>query len=209
MILHTVVISFQRLALLQQTIESYHATVTVPHHLVVVDNGSDDDVLTWLIDNMPNADVIYLGENRYPGYAANKGFAVAKPEATHLHRSDSDMLYLPGWCDHVQEAFAQDEQIKLVGLRTIEEELGVEINTGGTVVISKDIWDMGLRYDERPWDGPMTEDWAICQEIVARGYLWGRVTEPSVVHLASGDTNDPYYQHSYGVRGIIRRRKRR
>lgn len=205
MILHTVVVSFERLMLLKQTIESYRDTVTVPHNLVVVDNGSGEDVRRWLIRNLPNSNVLYLNENRYPGYATNKGFAIAKPEATHLHRSDSDMKYLPGWCEHVQEAFARDDEVKLVGLRTIDEELGVTVNTGGTVVINKHVWDEGLRYDERPWSGPMTEDWKICQDLVRRGYRWGRVTKPSIIHMASGDTNDPYYQHSYGVRGILRR----
>lgn len=208
MILHTVVISFQRLELLKRTLESYYETVSVPHHLLVVDNGSDRDVTGWLADNMPDANVICLGENRYPGYACNRGFAVAKSEATHLHRSDSDMLYLPGWCERVEAAFAEDRQIQLVGLRTIEEELGVTINTGGTVVIKKQIWDEGLRYNEKPWDSPMTEDWEICQAVVRREYRWSRVTEPCVVHIASGDVNDPYYQHSYGVRGIIRKRKK-
>lgn len=205
MILHTVVVSFQRLELLKRTIHSYRETVSVPHNLLVVDNGSDDDVIEWLNDNLSNRNVIYLGENRYPGFACNHGFATAKPETTHLHRSDSDMLYLPGWCDNAQEAFAKCKNVALVGLRTAEEELNTQLNTGGTALIRRDVWDQGLRYDESPWVDDMTEDWKLCKDIELMGYQWARVSEPSVRHLADHDLSHPYYRHSFGVRGLLDR----
>lgn len=208
MILHTVVISYQRLALLQRTIESYYATVTVPHKLLIVDNGSNDDVLTWLTGNFPNHQVIYLGENRYPGYACNRGFAAATPETTHLHRSDSDMEYLPHWCEHAQEMFEEQQDVGLVGLRTAEEENFTPLNTGGTAIIKKEVWDLGLRYTEHAWKNDMTEDWRICQDIARYKYSWSRVRKPSVVHIAAHDLDDPYYIHSLGVRKLLKRAKK-
>lgn len=200
--LHTVVISYQRLSLLIETIETYEATVTLPYKMIVVDNGSDKEVTDWIEEHAmaKRFDAILIGENRYPGYAANRGFETTG-DATHLHRSDSDMRYLPDWCKHFEREF-HNHRIGLVGLRTIREERYTSLNTGGTAVIRRDLWDNGLRYNEKPWHNSHTEDWEICQDVIKMGSLWGRVRKPSVVHLGSGDLNDEYYRKSFGVRGI-------
>ena len=73
----TVIVSYNRLPLLKETVFSYLATVTMPFSLVVVDNGSDDETRRWLKNS--NLRVIYLGENHYPGYATNRGWeAIAR-----------------------------------------------------------------------------------------------------------------------------------
>jgi glycosyltransferase involved in cell wall biosynthesis len=200
--LHTAVVSFERLALLKRTIQSYLATVTVPWRLVVVDNGSSHDVRRWLDTNIAPENLLMLGENRYPGYACNRAFELAADDVTHLHRSDSDMEYLPGWCDHAIAAFESGAGI--VGLRTDAEELYTELNTGGTAIIRRELWAEGLRYHEGEWVNDMTEDWKLCQDAKTRGWRWTRVAEPSVVHLGGQEASidDPYYRHSFGVRGL-------
>lgn len=199
--LHTVVVSYQRLPLLQETIRSYCSTVSVPYTLMVVDNGSDIDVCKWLA-HQDYLTTVLLPENRYPGYATNRGFALAPGDATHLHRSDSDMEYLLGWCEEVERVFASDPSIAQVGLRTSEEEQGNVINVGGTMVLRRDLFDAGLRYREQPWTGPMTEDSYLSLDVRRRRFRWARVERPCVVHKGSGDLSDPYYRQSYGVRGI-------
>lgn len=211
MILHSVIVSYQRLELLKRTVDSYRATVSVPHRLVIVDNGSDMEVRRWIDENVNVENVRMLGENRYPGFACNRGFEWAAGEVTHLHRSDSDMLYLDGWCEAVLAGFdrertRQDAPYAIVGLRTDAEELHTALNTGGTAVIDRKAWDAGLRYVETPWVDDMTEDWRICQDARKLGWDWTRVRRPCVIHLGGLDASaaDPYYQHSFGVRGISR-----
>jgi GT2 family glycosyltransferase len=202
MILHSVIVSYQRLELLRRTVESYLETVSVPYTLWAVDNGSSDEVLDYLAYET-NLHLLPLGENRYPGFACNRGFErVDSDEVTHLHRSDSDMEYLPGWCEAALERF--DAATAIVGLRTDEEELHTELNTGGTAVIRRDVWDEGLRYVETPWVDDMTEDWRLCQDAKKMGYLWTRVRRPAVVHLGAAHArlSDPYYQASFGARKI-------
>ena len=200
---HTVFVSYNRLDLLQRTISSYLETATHPFiSAEVVDNGSDEETIQWLHDHCPLL-VTYLGTNRYPGYATNVGFSHAPPTVGFLHRSDNDMEYLPGWPEAVRERFG-DAMVGQVGLRTTEEELGCDTNVGGTAVFRKRLWDDGLRYREDPWEklGGHTEDYWISLEVKAMGWRWTRVTRPCVVHIATGDLDDPYYQKSYGVRGI-------
>jgi glycosyltransferase involved in cell wall biosynthesis len=201
--IYTVFVSYNRLELLQRTIDSYLSTVSGPFvSAMVVDNGSDPDTLEWLHDKCPFL-VVYLGANRYPGYATNIGFDHAPRDTTFLHRSDNDMEYLPGWVEAARERFG-DDRVGQVGLRTDEEELGCDTNVGGTSIFRRKLWDQGLRYRTDPWEklGSMTEDYWISRQVEHMGWKWTRVTRPCVVHIASGDMDDPYYQRSYGIRGI-------
>lgn len=202
MILFTVIVSYQRLWLLERTVDSYLDTVSVPHELLIVDNGSEPDVLDWI--RRRKLPVVELGANRYPGYACNRGFECASDTANVLHRSDSDIEYLPGWCENAYAMLELDARTAIVGLRTDEEELHTKLNTGGTAVIARHAWDAGLRYVETPWVDDMTEDWRLCQDALRMGFRWTRVDRPSVIHLGADDAkaDDPYYQRSFGDRGI-------
>jgi glycosyltransferase involved in cell wall biosynthesis len=215
--LHTVFITYNRLELTKQAIGSYLETVSVPFSFRVVDNGSTDGTREWLQRKLPlseDLDVIdiprgsgwlFLEENRYPGYACNRGWEQAPADADFLHRADNDFAFLPGWCEQVRYMF-RTKKIGQVGLRTDEEELYARWNVGGNCVIRRELWDKGLRYDERPWkEFPpgYSEDSFLSPAVEALGFTWKRVKEPCIRTLASGDLSDPYYQRSYGDRGIV------
>jgi glycosyltransferase involved in cell wall biosynthesis len=216
--LHTVFITYNRLELTKRAIASYLETVTVSNTIHVYDNGSTDGTVYWLGMNAQSRDYggkfdhLTIDENRYPGYATNRGWEEAPAGATHLHRADNDFEFLPGWCEEVERIF-QNPKVGQVGLRTDEEEQYVQRNTGGNCVIRRALWDQGLRWDERPWpeirkkggDG-WTEDSFFSPAVKKMGYTWTRVKRPCIRNLASGDWKDPYYQESYGVRGIRPRR---
>ena len=87
--------------------------------------------------------------------------------------------------------------------------MNAKSNVGGNCVIRRELWDKGLRYDERPWpelrdsygDG-YTEDSIMGRQVRRYGWRWDRVERPCIQNLASGDWADRYYQESYGIRGI-------
>jgi len=216
--LHTVFITHNRLELTKRTIESYLETVTVPHTFSISDNASTDGTAEWIAAEWasrafgdPFHSYSLLIENRYPGFAANEGWSRGPSDATHLHRSDNDMEYLPGWCEEVAHLF-QSEKVGQVGLRTDAEDEYAR-NTGGNCVIRRELFDAGLRYDERPWpqiraevgDG-YSEDSFFSSQVKQMGYTWTRVRRPCIRNLASGDWKDSYYVKSYGDRGIRPRR---
>lgn len=212
--LHTVVVSYERLHLTRLCISSYLQTVTLPFSMVVVDNGSQPEVVEWLADWLPNISVparpielLALGQNKYPGYATNRGWERMPPETTLLHRADNDFSYLGGWCEEVLARFEENPQLGQLGLRTGKEELHVESNVGGNNVIRRELFDKGLRYEEKPWSEYPTgwsEDSLFSPAVVEMGYQWERVRKPCIVTMASGDWDDPYYAKSYGDRGIKR-----
>jgi len=203
--LHSVIISFNRLDLLQRCYESYKDTVSVPHTLVIVDNASSNETRKWLSGTVsPHDQVIFLETNRFPGFACNRGWEVMPPKTTHLHRSDNDFAFLPGWCERTLATFRKN--IGQVGLRTKQEEMYSTSNVGGNNVILRELWDKGLRYDERPWgnDYPAgwTEDSLLSPAVVEMGYTWSRVNRPCIVSLSYEDPDDAYYQRSWALRGI-------
>lgn len=207
--LFSVVISYHRPELTLEAIRSYKETVTVPHMLVVVDNGSGSATQEMIRDahRLGLIDGFSLRfENGYPGPAFNEACAGMwlPEEATIFHRCDNDFVFLPGWCDHLADAF-RGKTIGQVGLRTNEEEEYAKTNVGGNMAVRRKLWDAGLRYDERPWtEMPQgySEDSFLSPAVVEMGWRWTRVKHPCIRPISSEDPADPYYQQSWRDRGI-------
>lgn len=207
--IHTVFVTYNRVELTKRAIESYLETVDVPHTYMVVDNASSDDTVPWLIENDHPA--ILLGENRFPGFATNQGWIVAPADADVLHRADNDFRFLPGWCATLAEALA-DPAVGQVGLRTDEEEAFAQWNVGGNCAIKRELWDKGLRYDERPWGEEYppgwTEDSLLSPAVKEMGYEWTRVKRPCIVDMANASWDDPYYRETFELRRIPKPQRR-
>jgi glycosyltransferase involved in cell wall biosynthesis len=211
--IHTVFITYNRLELTKVAIDSYLQTVCVSYDFWVVDNGSQDGTKEWLLQQLPVNSVL-LPSNRYPGFATNLGWSEPNPDITHLHRADNDFKFLPGWCEEVERMFSENERLGQLGLRTDEEELFAKSNVGGNCVIRRDLWDLGLRWDERPWPqlreevGPgHTEDSLMSPAVKAMNYSWDRVERPCIQSLSRELPDDPdfdYYRATWADRGIAR-----
>lgn len=223
--IHTVFVTHNRLELTKIAIESWLQTVSTRCSLAIVDNASEDGTREWLEDFARNAyvvrregwerpaDIVLLPANRFPGFAANRGWELAPPDTTILHRADNDFRFLPGWCEALAERF-EDPQVGQVGLRTDEEECFAPMNVGGNCAIRRALWDAGLRYDERPWGHPdipkgWTEDSLLSPAVVEMGYEWTRVTRPCIEPTSVEDPDDPYYQRTWRLRGITPPPRRR
>ncbi len=194
-------ITYDRFYATQLSIQSYLETVTVPFSLTIMDNGSTDETVEWLLNS--RFDAVLLGENKYPGFACNRGWERTPDEATHLHRADNDWAYHPGWCDQVERAF-RDPKVGQVGLRTQREE-PVKWNVGGNNVIRRSLWDNGLRYDERPWTElppGHSEDTYLSPAVEKMGYKWTRVRQPCIYGVSIESKDDDYYVRSYTARRI-------
>jgi len=207
--MHTVMVTYNRLELTKQAVESYLDTVVGPYSLLIVDNNSTDGTREWLHDESPEeAKTLLLPRNMYPGYACNLGWDLSPADTNLLHRADNDFVFLSGWDTHVRLRFSTDLRLGQLGLRTDEEELFNRHNVGGNCVIRKQLFDEGLRYDERPWPKiaakvpGYTEDSFLSPEVRKMGWEWGRVTVPCIQPISSEDPEDPYYVQTWTDRGM-------
>lgn len=207
--LHTVMVTHNRLELTKRAIDSYLSTVDGPFSLMVVDNYSTDGTREWLLEEAPDpVRYVLLDENKYPGYATNRGWEAAPEGTVLLHRADNDFVFLPYWEEHVRLMFSADWMLGQLGLRTHEEELGNEHNVGGNCVIRKELWDQGLSYDERPWPEiskktpGFTEDSFLSPRVVEMGWVWTRVRVPCIQPISVESPDDAYYQRTWADRGI-------
>lgn len=193
--LHAVIVSYRRLPLLKACVESFLETVTLPFTLVIVDNGSPADVVRWIAPPcQAGADLGYtpllLPRNYYPGFATNRGWEMAPPNATLLMRSDNDSIWLPGWCTEMAAAF-DDPTVGQYGPIADGDEPWTAIDgwpVGGNSIIRRSLYDQGLRYSETPWpEAKMQEDEALYLAVRALGYrrVWG--TRPGLIYNGMRD----------------------
>ena len=197
----TVVVSYKRPELLQSTLWSYFATVSVPYDIVIVDNGGSPEALE--VADEFDIEVIELGENRFPGYATNVGWDHLGGKL--LHRSDNDIEYLEGWCEEVTRCFAADPNLGQLGLRTVEEE-GRHPNVGGNCVVRADVFQ-SVRWMEEPWrPGVKGEDYYFTTAVQGMGFNWTRVSTPCIVHRGAQwpdrPSNDSYYVETNRAKGF-------
>lgn len=202
--LHAAIITHNRLHLTKQVLASLEDTCTIPYTRTVVDNASTDGTQEWLRESLDSGEVLLLDDNYYAGFATNRGWELAPSDATHFLRSDNDFRFLSGWCDEVEERF-RDDTLGQLGLRTDAEENYVVNNVGGMTIIRRELWDRGLRWEERRW-GEYPPAYGECAffsiAVTQLGYRWGRVLRPCVELLEVGSWDDPYYQQSWSARDI-------
>jgi GT2 family glycosyltransferase len=190
--IHTVIVSYKRKELTEKTLRGYLDTVSVPHSLVIVDNGSPSNVTDWLASlDVP---VMFLEANYFPGYATNRGWERMPSETTLLHRLDNDTLLLPGWCENAVECFEDPNvgQYGLLGDGDLEWLHAHAIYAsgkngwpvGGNSIIRRELYDHGLRYSEKPWTaGGMLEDSQLTLDVWRMGYERVFSTTPVMEYL--------------------------
>lgn len=225
-----VLITYNRLDYTKKTLRNFWGTVTVPYHLVVVDNASTDGTVEYLqslLDRGRVDQVIFNPENYYPGKACNIGWEVGLkeyPEATHLMRLDNDMHFEKGWDEAAASYFTAISGLGQLGLdheaiehpKAVLREMyinGKVLNpwpgcVGGPNIIRREIWDMGARYMELMWnDGrksPLQEDSQFSRAIQGMGYLTGHMTENlsrTFANVSNWHEHPGYYKKTMADRG--------
>ena len=227
-----VLITYNRLSYTKRTLRAFWDTISYPYYLVVVDNASTDGTVDYLqkLKKRGKIDKLILNpDNYYPGAAANMGWQYGLeeyPTATHLMRLDNDMHLEKGWDSAALDYFRKIPSMGQIGIEheAIENEKakGHEVNLNGKVfnkfpgnvggpnIISRLVWDKGLRYNVDKWDsfgyGKPTpqEDVAFSRAIQNAGFLMGHMTERLAWTFATQDKwkeYPEYYKKTMTERG--------
>lgn len=114
-----VVLAHNNLEVTAQCLESVYQHTSRDFELILVDNGSTEDVASYAAAlQAAHGNVTYLRNEENQGYAygCNQGLAVARGEYVVL--LNNDVLVTPGWLSKQLALLALDERIGLVGPRT-------------------------------------------------------------------------------------------
>ena len=224
-------ITYNRLAYTQKTLDNLKRTIDVPYELIVIDNASDDGTGKWLAENVNN--FFINEENRYPGAACKQDWQMGLqilPDATHLMRCDNDMDFVENWGSKAEEYFVALPMLGQLGLddtalNTYNEDTrylttlnGKTVNAwpgniGGPCIIRREVYDKGARYDETPWSDNRTskdamitpqEDVKFSLMMHTYGFIYGHPTEKLAWTFADASNRSDYpeyYQKTFSERG--------
>jgi glycosyltransferase involved in cell wall biosynthesis len=167
-ILTAAILNWNRATLLERTLRSFLATVTVDYELFILDNASSDDsraVIAAVCRETPQAQAILLDAN-LGGEAWN--VALERARGQYVQFAANDIEFLPGWDVEMLrrfEAFPSLGQLSLYSPfpqadqgevwetkpATLVTRDGVsvyltEANVGGTSMIRRALWASGLRW---------------------------------------------------------------
>jgi glycosyltransferase involved in cell wall biosynthesis len=112
-ILSTVMLCWNRLPLSRRSLASYQATITVPHQLFLIDNGSTDGTRDWM-RSLRDVDGLVLLDRNDPAAALNE--ALGRCTGRLLHIMENDYLYEPGWDRYAVACFDGIAELGQLGL---------------------------------------------------------------------------------------------
>ncbi len=167
-LLSSIILNWNRRALLETTVNSYLATVSVPYELFIIDNGSSDGSHSFISDvcaGHSNRHPVLLNEN-LGGEALNP--VMARARGPFIHVSENDVEFLPGWDTELLskfEAFPNLGQLSPFSPvpRADEGEVWIEKpaerleRNGATVMVAegnvttncivrREVWESGVRW---------------------------------------------------------------
>lgn len=206
-----VVLSFNRLAYLKNTLEALRETTdSARYELIAVDNGSRDGSAEFLQDEHQQGRVsklVLLDENLGTSAGYNHGFAVADERSEYLMKLDSDIQILTaGWLAEVSEFLSANKQVGFVALTQVNHPLlrllpslrvdgrdvmkFAEWPSGGAMVIPKRVRrELGCFIEEGPMKyAPDDIDYGI--RALRRGYEVFFLRNVLVYHQTDLDRSD-------------------
>ena len=105
-----VILNWNGQAYLQRFLPSVLATSYSNYEVIIADNGSTDNSVTWLNENHPGVRVILMLQNG--GFAKGYNDALKQVTADYYVLLNSDVAVQPGW---IEPVIALMESDKLIG----------------------------------------------------------------------------------------------
>jgi len=111
-------LSYERPEFLISSIESLFRTTKWPFELIIVDDGSTDDLVTEYLAGMYNKKkistlILNAGKNMGVGEGVRRGFAIARGD--YLVKADQDLIYSEGWLTEMIKIIETWDDIGMVG----------------------------------------------------------------------------------------------
>jgi GT2 family glycosyltransferase len=117
--------------LLETCLASLEAEETaVDAGVIVVDNGSSDGSVEWLMEDRPDIGVVALDSNRGFARACNLGAAIADGDIVIFLNNDATVR--PGWCRALAVGLQTRPDVVIAGGLTLFTDRPAVVNSAGT-----------------------------------------------------------------------------
>lgn len=185
--------------LTRQTVETALSHTAIPLELLLVDDGSANDVTTYLrglehqfTGGIHRIKTIIMPETKYVGAAKNAGAAVAYP-GDYIYFSDNDVYFCEGWMERLLDVVDNDPDIGILG-GDKHPHHGIYRTDPyrGLVFSDQQVgYSMMMRFDTFRKAGPFThapqgvfgmEDTDLCNAVSAMGLSIASVDPRVVIH---------------------------
>lgn len=113
----------------KRTLASLFKT-TLPFHLIIIDQKSDDgtrEMVQEFAKNHDNVTLILLEENL--GVSGGRAKAVEFAKHDYLAFIDNDMVFAPGYFEHMIEKMQQDSELAGIFAKVVLPNSKIEVNT--------------------------------------------------------------------------------
>ncbi len=181
---------------LRRSLPALTAQLAPNDQLIVVDNGSCDDLRRVLAELAPRAQVIATATN--VGFAAGANLGAAAAECELIVLLNPDSIVQPGWGEAIREPYGREKWAAWMALVTMDG--GAVINTSGGI----------LHFTGLGWAGqsgqPVAEGPRVPTEV---GFLSGAcLAIPAAKWRALGGFPDRYFMYCEDVDLSLRLRLR-
>lgn len=218
----TIIITYNRLKLTKQCVESYYDTVpNKGHRLLIVDNQSTDGTQEWLKEQ--EISHIINPQNYYLGKAWNIGFESIDYHNNWTGKIDNDAVFHQGWAENLYTVIrtVQPKAVIITERPNRTKQYGIEIDgvkfqqypndVGGFYYMEdKFLKQHNIRMVEKN-KMDMSNNGTILGEIRKRHGKVVRLEAPGCV--IKEQYTDPdhleYYEETFGQRNLIKELRKR
>lgn len=105
-----IIVNWNGLPILGQCLESIQESCgKIPHEIIVVDNGSTDSSVEYIIHNYPEVQLIRNSQNLFFAIPTNQGIRTAR--GNYLFLLNNDVRLLPGCLEYLLKALNSDQGV--------------------------------------------------------------------------------------------------
>jgi len=169
-----VILSFEKKEMTAQCIESIKRTVKVPHEIIVFDNSSSEDTVSYLKDNIEHIEgvSIYYSEVNL-GCPGGRRKATKLAKGDYIINLDNDIIVTDEWFEELIVRAESSTNVGAVCCKTVFPDGKVQFN-GGRYVIDNEFITFILTDTEKNEKDISTSEWHECDWVPGGATLFKR-----------------------------------
>jgi GT2 family glycosyltransferase len=169
-----VILSFEKKEMTLQCVEAIKNTVKVPHEVIVFDNASSYETVSFLknnVESIENVKMVYSENNL--GCPGGRRKATQLAQGDYIINLDNDIIVTDGWIEELIVRAESSQKVGAVCCKTVFPNGKVQFN-GGSYVVKEDFISFYLTDIEKSEKDSETAMWHECGWVPGGATLFKR-----------------------------------